>query len=52
MKIEFDVKMTTSKMYDYMIMHTMKSFSGILGEVVGILLIACFFTTYNCNVIR
>lgn len=47
MKIEFDVKMTTSKMYDYMIMHTMKSFSGILGEVVGILLIACFFTTYK-----
>ena len=30
-----------------MLMHTMKSFSGILGEVVGILLVACFFATYK-----
>ena len=43
MKIEFDVKMTTSKMYDYMLYHTFRSFSGIMGEVVGIMLIACYF---------
>lgn len=43
MKIEFDVQMTTSKMYDYMLYHTFRSFSGIMGEVVGILLIACYF---------
>lgn len=47
MKIEFDVNMTTSKMYDYMLYHTFRSFSGILGEVVGILLIACFFASYK-----
>ena len=47
MKIEFDVNMTTSKMYDYMLYHTFRSFSGILGEIVGILLIACFFVTYK-----
>ena len=43
MTIEFDVQMTTSKMYDYMLYHTFRSFSGIMGEVVGIMLIACFF---------
>ena len=45
MKIEFDVKMTVSKMYDYMLYHTFHSFSGIMGEVVGIMLIVCFFVT-------
>lgn len=45
MKIEFDVKMTTAKMYDYMLYHTFRSFSGIMGEVVGIMLIACYFAT-------
>lgn len=43
MKVEFDVNMTTGKMYDYMLNHTLRSFSGILSEVVGILLVACFF---------
>lgn len=43
MNIEFDVQMTTSKMYDYMLYHTFRSFSGIMGEVVGIMLIACYF---------
>ena len=47
MKIEFDVQMTTSKMYDYMLYHTFRSFSGIMGEVVGIMLIVCFFVTYK-----
>jgi len=43
MKIELDVKMTTAKMYDYMFRHVFTSFSGIVGEVLGILLIAGFF---------
>lgn len=42
MQIEFDVKMTTNKMYDYMLHHTFTSFQGIIGEAVGILLIAAF----------
>jgi len=39
LKIEFDVKMTTSKMYDYMLKHNMTSFAGILGEFIGIILV-------------
>ncbi len=42
MKIEFDVHMTVSAMYDYMLYHTMHSFTGILGEFIGIFLIAGF----------
>lgn len=40
MSVEFDVKMTTGKMYDYMMRHTFTSFAGIVGELLGILLIA------------
>lgn len=47
MKIEFDVKMTTGKMYDYMLRHTFTSFSGIVGEVLGILLVSGFFVSAN-----
>lgn len=43
MSAEFDVKMTTGKMYDYMMRHTFTSFSGIVGELLGILLIVGFF---------
>ncbi len=43
MNIEFDVKMTTGKLYDYMLRHTFTSFSGILGEIVGIILLIGFF---------
>lgn len=45
MVIEFDVKMTTQAMYDYMLYHTFRSFSGILGEAVGVLLLAGFFVS-------
>ena len=47
MKAEFDVKMTTNKMYDYMLKHNMTSFSGILGEFVGLLIIVAFFLYHN-----
>ncbi len=43
--IEFDVKMTTAKMYDYMLYHSFTSFQGILGEMVGIFLIIGFFVS-------
>lgn len=42
MKIEFDVHMSVAAMYDYMLYHTMRSFTGILGEFIGIFLIAGF----------
>ncbi|MBP5383735.1 MAG: YcxB family protein [Lachnospiraceae bacterium] len=45
MKIEFDVKMTVGKMYDYMLYHTFHGMQGILGEMVGILLIIGFVIT-------
>lgn len=43
MSAEFDVKMTTGKMYDYMMRHAFTSFAGIVGELLGILLIVGFF---------
>ena len=43
MSAQFDVKMTTGKMYDYMMRHTFTSFSGIVGELLGILLVVGFF---------
>lgn len=45
MKIEFDVNMTTAKMYDYMLRHTFTSFAGIIGEALGVILVAGFFVT-------
>ena len=47
MKIEFDVTMTAAKMYDYMLHHTMTSFQGIVGEIIGILLVVGYFLTYK-----
>ncbi len=43
MSAEFDVTMTTGKMYDYMLRHTFTSFSGIVGELLGVVLVAGFF---------
>ena len=45
MRVEFDVKMTTGKMYDYMLRHTFASFAGVVGEVLGIVLVVGFFVT-------
>lgn len=47
MKIEFDVKMTTAKMYDYMLKHNMTSFAGILGEFIGLILVFGFFSYHK-----
>lgn len=49
MEIEFDVKITSGVLYDYMLRHTYSSFSGILGTVLGILLIV--FSVQNHNYI-
>mgnify|MGYP002860317107 CR=1 FL=1 len=46
MSAEFDVNMTTGKMYDYMLRHTFTSFAGIVGELLGIVLVAGAFV-YN-----
>lgn len=45
MESEFDVKINTSVLYDYMLHHTYMSFSGMFGNVVGALLIilACAY---------
>ena len=43
MKCEFDVRMTTSALYDYNMHHAYTSASGLLGTMVGILLIIGFF---------
>lgn len=42
MEFEFDVKMTTSTLYDYALNHAYKGASGILGTAVGVLLLANF----------
>ncbi len=45
MSVSFEVKMTTGKMYDYMLRHTFTSFSGLVGEILGFVLLAGFFVT-------
>lgn len=37
--VEFDVKIEAGDLYDYMLMHTYSSASGVLGSTVGALLI-------------
>lgn len=45
MELEFDVKMTPTAMYDYLIQHTYNGMSGILGTIVGVFLIMGFLST-------
>ena len=47
MRAEFDVSMTTGKMYDYMLRHTFTSFAGIIGEILGIVLIVGSFVYHQ-----
>ena len=42
MEIEFDVKITSNVLYDYMLRHTYSSLSGIMGSVVGVLMLILF----------
>ena len=47
MELEFDVKINTSVLYDYMLYHTYTSFSGLFGSVVGALLIVAYGLNSN-----
>ena len=42
MEIEFDVKISSNVLYDYMLRHTYSSLSGIIGSVVGVLILILF----------
>lgn len=43
MEVEFDIKVTPSVLYDYMMYHTYTSASGLIGSVTGALLVVAFF---------
>lgn len=43
MEIEFDVKVTPSVLYDYMLCHTYNSPSGLIGAVAGALMVVGYF---------
>ncbi len=42
MEIEFDVKVTSNILYDYMLHHTYSSISGLIGSLVGVLMLILF----------
>lgn len=39
--IEFDVRINSGDLYDYMLRHTYNHFSGIFGSLVGALMVVC-----------
>ena len=43
MELEFDVKIDSSVLFDYMMRHTYYSASGLIGTAVGALLVCSFF---------
>ena len=43
MEVEFDVKVTSGALYDYMMYHTFTGFQGIIGTLCGVFLIMIFF---------
>jgi len=43
MQLEFDVKIDTAALYDYMLRHSFNSASGILGSTVGAMGIVVYF---------
>lgn len=42
MEIEFDVKITTNVLYDYMLQHTYSRLPGLMGTLVGVLMLFLF----------
>lgn len=42
MEIEFDVHMSTGKLYDYSLYHTYRGFTGLFGTAVGAVLLFYF----------
>lgn len=47
METEFDVKITSGVLFDYMLYHTYTSAAGLLGSIVGALLVVLFFMGYG-----
>ena len=45
MEVEFDVKIDSGVLYDYMLHHTYTSFAGVLGTTVGALMLVAFGMT-------
>lgn len=45
MELEFDVKVNSKVLYDYMLHHTYGSFQGVLGTAVGALMLVGFAIT-------
>lgn len=45
MELEFDVKVTSSELYDYLLYHTYTGLSGMLGTLVGVFLVIAFVAT-------
>ena len=45
MELEFDVKVDSKVLYDYMLHHTYGSFQGVLGTAVGALMLVGFAVT-------
>ena len=45
MELEFDVKVDSKVLYDYMLHHTYGSFQGVLGSAVGALMLVGFAMT-------
>ena len=44
---KFEVNMTPGKLYDYLLKQTYSTFSGIVCEVIGLIIIVQFFNTHN-----
>lgn len=47
MEVEFEVKMTSKVLYDYLLHHMYTSLTGIFGTMVGILLVANFILNHS-----
>ena len=45
MEVEFDVKIDSAVLYDYMLHHTYTSFAGVVGTTVGALILVAFGMT-------
>ncbi len=45
MELEFDVKINSSDLYDYLLYHTYTGFSGMLGTLAGVFLVMAFLGT-------
>jgi len=47
MEVEFDVNITPGALYDYLLSHTYRTASGLIGTIVGVLLIIGFVQTHK-----